>query len=44
VTSRATELKLLDAIGYDATTLGNHEFDYTPRGLAGILAAASGSR
>jgi 5'-nucleotidase/UDP-sugar diphosphatase len=39
-TSAAAELKFMDALGYDATTLGNHEFDWTPAGLAGILKAA----
>ena len=39
-TSAASELKMMDALGYDATTLGNHEFDWTPAGLAGILKAA----
>jgi 2',3'-cyclic-nucleotide 2'-phosphodiesterase (5'-nucleotidase family) len=29
-----------DALRYDCITLGNHEFDYGPAGLAGILAAA----
>lgn len=29
-----------DALRYDCITLGNHEFDYTPAGLARILAAA----
>ena len=40
-TAKAPELKLMAAMGYDATTLGNHEFDWTPKGLAGILAAAA---
>ena len=39
-TSQAAELKLMDALGYDATTLGNHELDWTPKGLAAILQAA----
>ncbi|HVR03587.1 MAG TPA: metallophosphatase, partial [Polyangia bacterium] len=39
-TSQAAELKLMDALGYDATTIGNHELDWTPQGLAGILQAA----
>lgn len=34
------ELSFFQAAGYDATTLGNHEFDWTPEGLAGILNAA----
>ncbi len=42
----APSLVLLGAMGYDATTLGNHEFDYRPRGLAASLNAAmeSGKR
>jgi 5'-nucleotidase/UDP-sugar diphosphatase len=39
------ELRLLGAMGYDAVTLGNHEFDLKPSGLAAILRAArSGAR
>lgn len=34
------ELRLLGALGYDATTLGNHEFDFRPAGLAQMIAAA----
>jgi 5'-nucleotidase/UDP-sugar diphosphatase len=34
------ELALMHALGYDATTIGNHELDWTPRGLAAILQAA----
>jgi 5'-nucleotidase / UDP-sugar diphosphatase len=40
-TSEAAELTMMRAVGYDAATLGNHEFDWTPTGLAGILAAAA---
>jgi 5'-nucleotidase len=36
----AFELRLLKAMGYDAVTLGNHEFDLKPGGLARILKAA----
>ncbi len=36
----AFELHLLKAMGYDAVTLGNHEFDLKPAGLARILKAA----
>ncbi|MBA3012254.1 MAG: metallophosphoesterase [Proteobacteria bacterium] len=36
----AFELKLLGAMGYDAVTLGNHEFDLKPKGLAQILETA----
>jgi 5'-nucleotidase / UDP-sugar diphosphatase len=34
------ELRLLSMMGYDAVTLGNHEFDLKPDGLARILGAA----
>lgn len=30
----------LDTLRYDCAALGNHEFDYTPKGLASILAAS----
>ncbi|MGH7598898.1 MAG: bifunctional metallophosphatase/5'-nucleotidase [bacterium] len=36
----SAELRLLHEIGYDAIALGNHEFDFCPRGLAQILNAA----
>jgi len=36
----AFELRLLKHMGYDVVTLGNHEFDLKPAGLAQILAAA----
>ena len=38
--SSAVELQFMQALGYDATTIGNHELDWTPHGLAGILQAA----
>jgi len=34
------ELRLLNLMGYDAVTLGNHEFDLKPNGLAQILTTA----
>ena len=34
------ELRLLSMMGYDAVTLGNHEFDLKPDGLARILRTA----
>ncbi len=37
---KAFELELLGKMGYDAVTLGNHEFDLKPKGLAQILYAA----
>ncbi len=45
-TTSATELRILGAMGYDATTFGNHEFDYMPQGLVSMLNAAidSGER
>lgn len=39
-TSDAPELRALGAMGYDVTTLGNHEFDYRQQGLADMLSAA----
>jgi 5'-nucleotidase len=39
-TQASAELTMMHALGYDATTIGNHELDWTPRGLAGILNAA----
>ena len=38
----AIELRMMGAMGYDATTFGNHEFDYLPRGLASMLTVAAG--
>ena len=40
---KAFELRLLHRMGYDAVTLGNHEFDLKPEGLARILAGAHDS-
>jgi 5'-nucleotidase len=34
------ELRLMKEMGYDLVTLGNHEFDLMPRGLARILTSA----
>ena len=36
----AAELTLMKELGYDFTTLGNHEFDLKPRGLSRILRSA----
>ena len=41
--SSALELRMLGAMGYDATVFGNHEFDYLPEGLASMLKAAKQS-
>ncbi|MDR1775628.1 MAG: 5'-nucleotidase C-terminal domain-containing protein [Actinomycetes bacterium] len=38
--TQAPDLRALAAMGYDATTFGNHEFDYKPEGLAAALDAA----
>jgi 5'-nucleotidase len=37
---QAFELRLMSMMGYDAVTLGNHEFDLKPGGLARILKSA----
>ena len=39
-TTGAVELRMMQAVGYDAAAIGNHEYDWTTRGLAGILKAA----
>lgn len=39
----ALELRMLGVLGYDATTFGNHEFDYLPEGLSSMLRAAVAS-
>ena len=36
----ALELRMMGAMGYDATTFGNHEFDYLPSGLCSMLRSA----
>lgn len=40
----ASEIRMLGELGMDATTLGNHEFDYKAKGLANMMnnAVASG--
>ncbi len=38
--SKPLALYVLTAMQYDAVTLGNHEWDYTPAGLAQMIAAA----
>ncbi|HEY8926080.1 MAG TPA: bifunctional metallophosphatase/5'-nucleotidase, partial [Polyangia bacterium] len=40
-TSQAPELQFMQGLGYDVATIGNHELDWTPKGLAGILDAAT---
>ena len=39
----AIELRMMGAMGYDATTFGNHEFDYLPSGFASMLNVAANS-
>lgn len=39
--TEAAELKTMAAVGFDATTLGNHEFDYKASGLADMLNTAA---
>ncbi len=41
--SDAAELRMLGLLGYDATTFGNHEFDYRTQGLTDMLTAAKNS-
>jgi 2',3'-cyclic-nucleotide 2'-phosphodiesterase (5'-nucleotidase family) len=38
--TEALELRLMGKMGYDVTTLGNHDFDFHPYGLARMLNAA----
>lgn len=41
--TQASELRMMGMMGYDATTFGNHEFDYRAQGLADMLNTASAS-
>lgn len=41
--SLALELRMMGAMGYDATTFGNHEYDYMQAGLIGMLNSAVAS-
>jgi 5'-nucleotidase/UDP-sugar diphosphatase len=41
--SDSPELRIMGQMGYDVTTLGNHEFDFRPRGLTGALNQAKKS-
>lgn len=43
-TTSAIELRIMGAMGYDVTTLGNHEFDYLNTGLADMLNTAKNSK
>lgn len=39
----AIELRMMGAMGYDATTFGNHEYDYLQDGMTSMLNAAKSS-
>ena len=39
----AAELRMLGELGFDVTTLGNHEFDYRSKGLANMMDSAVAS-
>lgn len=41
--TQASELRLMGAMGYDATTFGNHEFDFRSKGLENMLHMAANS-
>lgn len=41
--TKAAELSMLGKLGFDATTLGNHEFDYGSEALANMFHAAANS-
>lgn len=43
-TTEASELRMMGYLGVEATTLGNHEFDYHSRGLADMLLLAKESK
>lgn len=42
-TTAAPDFRLMKLLGYDATTLGNHEFDYGPDALGKAIEAARAS-
>ncbi len=41
--TQASEIRLMGAMGYDATTFGNHEFDFRSKGLENMLRTAAES-
>lgn len=43
-TTEAAELKTLGALGYDAATIGNHEFDHKGLGFAQMLNSATSGK
>lgn len=42
-TKTGFQLRLMKTMGYDAVCTGNHEFDFGPASLAGIIGAAAGN-
>lgn len=42
--STASELRMLGFLGYDVTTIGNHEFDHRTKGLSRMLTSAMDSK
>lgn len=42
--TKASELRLMGYVGFDVTTIGNHEFDYRSKGLTDMLNAAVKSK
>ena len=42
-TTASPDFRVMKMLGYDVTTLGNHEFDYGPAGLAAAVSAAKAS-
>jgi 2',3'-cyclic-nucleotide 2'-phosphodiesterase (5'-nucleotidase family) len=42
--TESLELRLMGDMGYDVTTLGNHDFDFHPDGLARALMVAAASK
>lgn len=42
--TNAPELRMMGFVGFDAATLGNHEFDYRSKGLSDMLTAAVKSK
>src|SRR5579859_1059692 len=42
-TTISPDYRIMTLLGYDVTTLGNHEFDYGPQGLSDAIDAAKAS-
>lgn len=43
-TSEASEMKMMGELGYDVTTIGDHEFDYGIRGLGKMIGKAADAK